>query len=194
MRTAAFIALLTLALLLSGCANQALVTQQPGNGKLQWGSEYSLLPEPSDRYDIDQPLPSGTAVTLDAPTVQLNVSGAGAPQQIERLRLYTDSNGLPLIEMPVEPFAAAAELQTAMAELDWTVRRVRLNENRIDVDGSPWLERRTDQLIPARPVVEVYFYALGNGTQVHLERLGEDQPFPIGTQRELLEQLFAALP
>ena len=190
MKLAATVTLASL-LLLSACASQELTTQQEGD--LSWRADHALLPEPNQAYQIDQPVPAGTPVSLRAPRVHLNVSGADAVQQIDRLRLYTDSNGLPLIEMPIEPFAAAEQLQAAMEALDWRVRRVRLDDSRIDVDGSPWLDRRSDTLFPPRPVVEVYFYALGNGTQVHLERRDEDSPFPIPLQRELLEQLFAEL-
>lgn len=177
---------------LSACASQDLQTTQ--ERELDWRTQSEVLPPASNRYWLPEPLPAGTSVSLRAPRLDLEVQSDVTERRIERLRLYIDSNGLPLIEMPDEPAVASEQVRAAFDSLGWEVRRTRLDsENRIEIDGSDWLERRSDQLFPRRPVIYVYFYSLGAGTQVHLERREEDQPFPVGTQRNLLEQLYAEL-
>lgn len=178
-------------LLLAGCSSQELRTAQ--DREFEWRTDSEVLPPVSNRYALAEPLPAGTVVGMRAPRLDLDVESDVTERRIERRRLYIDSNGLPLIEMPEKPTVAAEIVQEAMERLEWRVRRVRMSESRVDVDGSEWLERSSGQLIPRRPVVEVYFYALGTGTQIHLERRGDDQPFPVGLQRELLEKLYAEL-
>lgn len=187
------VAALTVTLVLAACASQdTLRTSQ--DGELSWRGEHPLLPASSGRYQMTQILPAGTEVSKRAPRKQLDIEGLSEERRIERRRLYTDSNGLPLIEMPIEPFAAAEEIQQAMNELDWRIRRTRLADNYLEIDGSEWLQPRRNVLFNRRPVIEVYFYALGNGTQVHMQHRDEDEPFPVSVQRDLLEQLYAALP
>lgn len=177
---------------LSACSSRDLRTTQ--EDELRWRSDSRLLPADSGRYQMPQILPVGTEVSTRAPRKSLDVEALGATQQIDRRRLYTDSNGLPLIEMPIEPFAAADEIMEALDALGWSVRRTRLADNYIEIDGSEWLEPRTDRLFRRQARIEIYFYALGNGTQVHMQRSDEDRSFPVSTQRELLEKLYAELP
>ncbi len=177
--------------ILVGCSSQELRTSQ--EREFEWRTDSEVLPPVSNRYAMAEPLPAGTVVGMRAPRLDLEVESDVTERRIERRRLYIDSNGLPLIEMPEEPTVAAEIAQEAMERLEWRIRRVRMAESRVDVDGSDWLERGSGQLIPRRPVIEVYFYSLGTGTQIHLERRNEDQPFPVGLQRELLETLYAEL-
>lgn len=187
--TVRFSALLTLAFV-AACSSTPLVTSQ--SGSLERTVEYSELPDDTGRYFIADPLPNGTEVATAAPRKQLTVLDAANTRFIDTLRLFTDANGLPLIEMPDEPVAASEQLQAAIEALDWRVRQVDIEQSRISIDGSAWLERRSDQLFPARPQINIYFYSFSNGTQVHMEREG-DMPFPVATQRELLQELFAQL-
>ncbi|WLD57283.1 hypothetical protein NFC81_11195 [Salinispirillum sp. LH 10-3-1] len=176
--------------LLAACSSQPLVTAQ--EGQLERTTSFPELPADSGRYFIADPLPSGSVVETSAPRRQLVVLDAANTRTIDTLRFFTDANGLPLIEMPIEPVAASDQLRVAIDALGWRVRQVELDESRISIDGSPWLQRRTDQLFPARPQINIYFYSFSNGTQVHMEREG-DMPFPVATQRELLQELFAQL-
>lgn len=177
--------------LLAACASQSPRTAQ--QDELGWRSDSAVLPEQSSRYALPRTLPEGSEVSLRAPRKSLEIEGADVERQITTLRLYTDANGLPLLEVPKDPFASADDVEEAIEALGWDIRRVNMDENRIEIDGSPWLSRRSDQLFPSRPVIEIYFFALGNGTQVHMERQGDEQSFPVSTQRELLEALYAEL-
>lgn len=188
----AFLVMLVVLVFLSACSSRDLRTTQ--EDELRWRSESRLLPAESGRYQMTQTLPAGTEVTTRAPRKLLDIEALGATQQIERRRIYTDSNGLPLIELPIEPSAAADEILEAIDTLGWTVRRTRFADSYIEIDGSEWLERRTDRIFNRRPRIEIYFYALGNGTQVHMQRSDESRSFPVSTQRELLEKLYAELP
>lgn len=181
---------LVAAVLLTACSNKTLLTVQ--DGPLERTNEYAALPVDSGRYFIADPLPRGSEVSVAAPRKRLDVLDEASSRSIETLRLFTDANGLPLIEMPVEPVAASGQLRTAIDALGWRVRQVDMDESRISIDGSAWLQRRTDQLFPARPQINIFFYSFSNGTQVHMEREG-DMPFPVATQRELLQELFAQL-
>ncbi|MCH8552229.1 MAG: hypothetical protein LAT62_09855 [Natronospirillum sp.] len=185
------IVLLGTLVVLAACSSQELQTSQ--ESELQWRTQHDALPPASDRFRLDDPLPAGTLVSVRAPRLDLDVESDVTERRIERRRLYIDSNGLPLIEMPESPTETAELVQGAMEDLEWRVRRVRMAESRVEIDGSEWLQRSSGQLFPRRPVIYVYFYALGSGTQVHLERRDSDQPFPVGTQRELLEKLYAEL-
>ncbi|MFY0663007.1 MAG: hypothetical protein JXQ97_00150 [Natronospirillum sp.] len=178
------------AVFVTACGSTPLVTSQAGG--LERTSEHDGLPADSGRYYIADPLPSGSDVSVTAPRKQLAVLDAANTRVIDSLRLFTDANGLPLIEMPDEPVAASAQLEAAIETLEWRVRQVDIEQSRISIDGSAWLERRNDQLFPARPQINIYFYSFSNGTQVHMEREG-DMPFPVATQRELLQELFAQL-
>lgn len=187
------LAFMVVVVMLAACASQTTMRTSQDD-ELGWRGEHPLLPERSSRYQMAQVLPAGTEVSKQAPRKQLDIDAIGEERQIERRRIYTDSNGLPLIEMPIEPFAAAEQIQQAIDELGWRLRRTRLVDNYMEIDGSEWLPRRSSVLFNRRPVIQIYFYALGNGTQVHLQHRDEDEPFPVSTQRELLEQLYAALP
>lgn len=183
--------LLLLVLLLAGCATPVVETAQDGN--LAWSATSPALPTTDPRYAITEPVPAGTQVALTAPRINLAIDTRSETRRITEARLYTDSNGLPLIELPAAPPRALSQGEDAVAALEWTLERVRERESRLEIDGSPWLDRRSDQLFPSRPVIYIYFYALGSGTQVHLEREDEDQPFPVTVQRELLDSLFTEL-
>lgn len=175
---------------LMACSSTPLVTQQPG--ELTRGYSADILPPEDARFAIAQPLPKNTAVSLVAPRRSLSIEEVADVRVINEARLFTDANGLPIIELPVEPSGAARDVEAAIASLEWTIRQINYQESRISIDGSPWLERRGDQLFPARPQINIYFYSFSNGTQIHMEREGE-LSFPISTQRELLQTLFDAL-
>ncbi len=180
-----------LVLMLAGCGTPTVRTEQ--TGPLAWPTESPVLPEADNRYAMEDTVPAGSAVTLSAPRKQLSIEGGGDDRRIEQRRLYTDSNGLPLIELPGSPDDAMARVQDALAALGWEVERVRRNESRIEIDGSQWLDRRTDQLFPSRPLIHIYFYPLGNGTQIHLERDDPELAFPVTEQRDILQRLYSEL-
>lgn len=185
------IAASALIVILTGCATPSVQTEQ--SGPLSWPTESPVLPPPDSRYAMNETVPQGSEVTLAAPRKRLSVDGGGDDRRIEERRLYTDSNGLPLIELPGPPAAAIERAEVALAELGWSIERVRLNQSRIEIDGSEWLDRRTDQLFPSRPVILIYFYPLGDGTQIHLERDDPELAFPVTEQRSILQQLYAEL-
>lgn len=175
---------------LVGCSSAPLITQQPGELTRSYHSD--LLPPESSRYAIANPLPKDSRVDLVAPRRVLSIEEMTHVRVIEEARLFTDANGLPIIELPVVPATAATQIEAAIEALEWSIRQTDYAESRISIDGTPWLERRSDQLIPARPQINIYFYSFSNGTQIHMEREGE-LSFPVATQRELLQELYDTL-
>jgi len=183
--------LLCLAVLLSGCASSELRTEQAGD--LSWQTDNEVLPAIDGRFAMPQTLPPQSVVSRQPTRLQLELDSEFSERRIQSLRFFIDSNGLPLIEMPQPPAEAFTVVQAAFAELGWTVRRVNVRENRIEIDGSDWLPPLSSQVFFRTPVIYVYLFTLGGGTQVHLEHRNADEDFPISIQRELLEALFAEL-
>ena len=180
-----------LGVFLVGCAGQELRTQPLG--PQSWQTQSEVLPPSDSRYALPQTLPAQTLVSRQPERLVLELDTEFAEQRIQSLRFFIDSNGLPLIELPQPPAEAFDLVQAAFTELGWTVRRVNTRENRIELDGSAWLPPLSSQLFFRTPVIYVYLFTLGGGTQIHLEHRSPDQDFPIATQRELLEALYAEL-
>lgn len=180
-----------LGVFLVGCAGQELRTQPLG--PQSWQTQSEVLPPSDSRYALPQTLPAQTLVSRQPERLVLELDTEFAERRIQSLRFFIDSNGLPLIELPQPPAEAFDLVQAAFTELGWTVRRVNTRENRIELDGSAWLPPLSSQLFFRTPVIYVYLFTLGGGTQIHLEHRSPDQDFPIATQRELLEALYAEL-
>lgn len=180
-----------LGVFLVGCAGQELRTQPLG--PKSWQTQSEVLPPSDSRYALPQTLPAQTLVSRQPERLVLELDTEFAERRIQSLRFFIDSNGLPLIELPQPPAEAFDLVQAAFTELGWTVRRVNTRENRIELDGSAWLPPLSSQLFFRTPVIYVYLFTLGGGTQIHLEHRSPDQDFPIATQRELLEALYAEL-
>lgn len=177
--------------LVVGCAGPELRTQ--ALGPQAWQTESEVLPPVDPRYELPQILPAHTEVSRQPDRLLLELDSEFSERRIQSLRFFIDSNGLPLIEMPQPPAEALDLVQSAFADLGWTTRRVNARESRIELDGSDWLPPLSSQLFFRSPVIYVYLFTLGGGTQVHLEHRNSDQDFPISIQRELLESLYAEL-
>jgi hypothetical protein len=184
-------ALTLMGLLLAGCAGPELRTQPLG--PMGWESDSEVLPPVDRRYELPQTLPANTLVNRQPDRLVLELDPQFTERRVPNLRFFIDSNGLPLIEMPTPTDEAFGLTEAALEELGWTVRRVNLRENRIELDASEWLPPLSSQIFFRTPVVYLYLFTLGGGTQVHLEHRNPDEDFPISIQRELLEALYAEL-
>lgn len=186
-----FVWVVLASLVLVGCAGPELRTQPLG--PMDWQTLSAELPAVDRRFELPETLPAHTLVSRQPDRLLLEVDSEFAERRIQSLRFFIDSNGLPLIEMPEPPAEVFLRLQDTFADLDWPVRRVNVRENRIELDGSQWLPPLSSQLFFRTPVIYVYLFTLGGGTQVHLEHRNPDQDFPIEVQRDMLEALFAEL-
>jgi hypothetical protein len=178
-------------LLLAGCAGPELRTQPLG--AMSWETPSDVLPPLDRRYELPQALPGDTVVRRQPERLILPLDPEFTERRVPGLRFFIDSNGLPLIEMPIPTDEAFEIVQAAISELGWSVRRVNLRENRIEIDGREWLPPLSSQIFFRTPIIHLYLFTLGGGTQVHLEHRNPDEDFPISIQRELLEALHAEL-
>lgn len=187
----ALVVLSLLTFLIAGCASPDLRTQPLG--PQDWAVQSEVLPPIDRRFEVPQALPGNTVVSRQPDRLVLELDSEFTERRIQNLRFFIDSNGLPLLEMPEPPDVAFARVEQALTELGWSIRRINARENRIELNGSDWLPPISSQIFFRTPVIYVYLFTLGGGTQVHLEHRNVDEDFPIDVQREMLEALFSEL-